>query len=88
VEGDTAPRIADGPLGEFKSPPTRLARLFLQGRDAWKEKCREAKLQNKILKNRIRFLNESKAALKEKNRQLRAEADRLKAALAAEKTED
>lgn len=79
------PRIADGPLGDFKSPPTRLARLFLKGRDTWKEKCRGAKLEIKILKNRIRFLEESKAALKERNQQLKAEADRLKAALAKKK---
>lgn len=79
------PRMADGPLGDFKSRPTRLARLFLQGRDAWKGKCRDAKLDIKILKNRIRFLEESKAVLKQKNRQLAAEAERLRDALAGEK---
>jgi len=80
------PRIEDGPLGEFKSSPTRLARLFLSSRDAWKDKCREAKMQNKILKNRIRFLNDSKTALKEKYQQLLVEADRLRSALDAKKT--
>lgn len=79
------PTTADGPLGEFKSPPSRLARLFLKGRDSWKEKCRGAKLEIKILKNRIHFLEESKAALKERNQRLKAETDRLKSALAAEK---
>ena len=79
------PRIADGPLGEFKSSPTRLARLFLQSRDVWKKKCSGAKSEVKILKNRVRFLEETKAALKDKNRQLKAEADRLRAALAAKK---
>jgi len=80
------PSIVDGPLGEFKCQPTRLARLFLKGRDLWKEKCRNAKSEIKILKNRIRFLEESKAALKEKNRQLRAESERLQAALGEKKS--
>jgi len=57
----------------------------LKGRDSWKEKCRGAKLEIKILKNRIRFLEESKAALKEKNRELKAEMDRMNASVEAKK---
>ena len=79
------PRMADGPVGEFKSRPARLARLFLRSRESWKGKCREAKWQIKLMRNRIRFLEQSKAALKETTRQLRAEAARLRAALAIEK---
>ena len=80
------PRIVDGPLGEFKCQPTRLARLFLKGRDLWKEKCRSAKMEVKILKNRIRFLEESKAVLKEKNLQLKTEVERLRAARGEKKS--
>ncbi len=44
----------------YKSPVRKLARFFEKSRDQWKAKCREAKATIKLLKNRIRFLEESR----------------------------
>jgi chromosome segregation ATPase len=56
--------------GDYSSPPHKLLKLFKEGRDSWKEKTREAKKQLKLKRNRITFLEESKAKLKSRVEEL------------------
>jgi hypothetical protein len=48
----------------YKSPTHKLVKFFERSRDQWKEKAMEAKNKIKLCKNRIKFLETSKAALK------------------------
>jgi hypothetical protein len=57
-------------LMHYKSPKHKLIKFFLSSRDKWKAKAQSAKEENKLLKNRIRFLEESKAKIKAKNAEL------------------
>ena len=52
--------IMDG----YVSPKHKLLKLFKDGRDNWKEKHAKEKKRIKYLKNRVHFLEESKASLK------------------------
>jgi len=54
----------------YKSPKNKLINFFLSSRDKWKVKAQSAKQENKLLKNRIKFLEESKAKIKAKNAEL------------------
>lgn len=49
---------------KYKSPLKKLVQFFQKSRDAWKNKAQEAKLELKLSKNRIRFLEDSKAKIK------------------------
>ncbi len=64
---------------QYKSPVRKLVVIFKLSRDRWKAKSIESKKVIKRLKNRIRFLNESKSKLKKQVRELKAELARLKA---------
>jgi len=64
--------------GEYKSPKSKLVTFFRKSRDQWKEKARESKAVIKRLKNRIVFLEKSKAGLQEKVTGLEQELSRLK----------
>jgi hypothetical protein len=73
---DTSP-----PAGEpYKSPQYKLVRLFDQSRRQWKAKCRAAKATIKVLKNRIGFLEESRARWKRRAQALEQEVARPAAA--------
>ena len=63
----------------YKSPVRKLARFFEKSRDQWKAKCREAKAQIKLHKNRIRFLEESRERWRSRVKELEAEVVALKA---------
>lgn len=63
----------------YKSPLHKLARFFEKSRNGWKEKHSKVKTENKHLQNRIRYLEESKAQLKQKALGLREEVNRLQA---------
>ena len=52
--------------GGYKSPKSKLVRFFRKSRDQWKAKARESKAVIKRLKNRIVFLEKSKARLQDK----------------------
>ena len=67
-------RHADG----YKSPKSKLARFFRKSRDRWKEKARESKAVIRRLKNRIGFLERSKARLQDKFTELEQELCRVK----------
>jgi predicted RNase H-like nuclease (RuvC/YqgF family) len=45
---------------KYSSPLSKLAPLFEKSRDAWKQKCQQAKKACKLLKNRVRALEESR----------------------------
>lgn len=47
-------------MQEFKSPVTRLARLFHQGRDNWREKALEKQSKVRSLEIKIRDLSNSR----------------------------
>ena len=47
-------------MQEFKSPVTRLARLFRKGRDNWKEKALEKQAKTRSLEIKIRDLSNSR----------------------------
>ena len=65
---------ADG----YKSPKSKLVAFFRRSRDQWKEKARESKAVIRRLKNRIVFLERSKARLQDKVTELEQELSRLK----------
>lgn len=47
-------------MQEFKSPVTRLARLFKKGRDNWKEKALEKQTKMRSLEIKVRDLSNSR----------------------------
>jgi hypothetical protein len=47
-------------MQEFKSPVTRLARLFKKGRDNWREKALEKQAKTRNLEIKIRDLSNSR----------------------------
>jgi hypothetical protein len=48
-------------MQEFKSPVTRLARLFHKGRDNWREKALEKQSKVRSLEIKIRDLSNSRS---------------------------
>jgi len=58
-------------MSEFKSPPSRLARLFRAGRDNWKEKALEKQKRLRALEIKVRDLLASREYWK--NRAMAAE---------------
>ena len=54
----------------FKSPAYKLIKFFKKSRDKWKERAKQSIQDIKGYKKRIEFLEESKASLKEKNKEL------------------
>lgn len=62
----------------YKSPQRKLVTFFEKSRNQWKSKCRDAKAEVKRLKNRIRFLERSKADLKRRVQELEDELARMK----------
>ena len=63
----------------YKSPQSKLVRFFDRSRTQWKAKCRTAKATIKVLKNRLRFLEESKARWKSRTKALEEEGAQLTA---------
>jgi hypothetical protein len=59
-------------MREFKSPVSRLARLFQKGRDSWKEKALEKQKKVRALEIKVRDLSDSREHWK--NRALAAES--------------
>jgi len=63
----------------YKSPRRKLVKFFEKSRNQWKAKCLGAKKQVKRLKNRIRFLEQSKAHWKNCAREFETELTAMKA---------
>ena len=57
----------------FKSPLRKLVFSFKTSRDKWKKKAQKSNYDLKVKRNRIKFLEESKAKLKEENSKLKAQ---------------
>jgi hypothetical protein len=72
----------------YLSSPVKLVRFFNGSRDQWKEKCKEAKKENKSLKTRLAAMRKSRDAWKAKARgaseELRAESAAVEAAAVEE----
>jgi len=66
----------------YISPLRKLVRFFDSSRMRWRERCLTAKKRIKQMKNRVHFLETSKAALKNKVKELETECVRLKRAQA------
>ncbi len=50
---------------EYSSPVRKLMRFFRRSRDGWKRKCLSAKQSRKLLKNKVRALEHSRARWKQ-----------------------
>lgn len=55
----------------YKTPLKKLVTFFRRSRDSWKEKTLQSKKELKLCKNRIRFLETSKAKLKQEVMRMR-----------------
>ena len=53
-------------MEEFKSPVSRLARLFRKGRDNWKEKALEKQKKIRSLEIKVRDLSASREQWKKR----------------------
>ena len=68
-------------MSEYKSPPHKLLRYFEKRRDAWREKYHEKTYENKILKNKIARVGESREQWKGKALELEKRVKELEAEL-------
>lgn len=57
----------------YKSPIKKLVKFFEISRNKWKAKCQAVKYKNKLLKNKIRYLERQKADLNKRVRELEKE---------------
>jgi hypothetical protein len=57
----------------YKSPLRKLVNYFKKSRNQWKAKCQEAKYQVKLLKNKIRYVDQRKEDLKRRVKELEKE---------------
>ncbi|MBF0240229.1 MAG: hypothetical protein HQM12_21200 [SAR324 cluster bacterium] len=80
--------MKESPEKEYKSPERKLLRVFREGRDQWKRKCQEGKQVIKFLRNRVAFLESSKAQLKARVKELEQEVRTLRSGLAMEDGSD
>ncbi len=63
---------------EFKSPVRKLVPFFRNSRDKWKEKCKAAKYQVKLLRNRLRQMEKRDTDLKQEVKALKKELQSVK----------
>ncbi|NMF86849.1 hypothetical protein [Nodosilinea sp. P-1105] len=71
-------------MPEFKSSPSRLARLFRSSRDQWKERAAVKQKKLRALEIKVRDLSESRARWKDRAVQLKQEVNELKAQIQTE----
>lgn len=62
---------------DYKSPRRKLVIFFETSRDKWKKKCLDAKYQIKLLKSKIRNLENSKAKYKNRAKEYEAKVKKL-----------
>lgn len=74
-------------MNEYKSPASRLARLFKRSRDSWKERSKAKQKKIRALETKVRDISRSQSHWKEKAKQAKQELAELKKQLAAEKTD-
>ena len=76
--------LQDG-MPEYRSPIRKLARFFERSRDRWKQKCRDAKKQNKLLGNQLRAVEKSREQWRWRANQLETQVQQLQQELADQK---
>ena len=72
-------------LRTFKTPGSKLVRFFERSRDRWKIKAKDAKYQIKLLRKKIKYMEQNKKEYKktivnqaQQIAQMQAEIERLK----------
>lgn len=67
------------PGTKYKSPKWKLIRFFENSRDKWKQKAKEAKYQVKLLRKKIKYLEQNKREYKEHSKNLEIQLEEMKA---------
>ena len=72
-------------LRKFKTPGSKLVRFFERSRDRWKIKVKDAKYKIKLLRKKIKYMEQNKKEYKktivnqaQQIEQMQAEIERLK----------
>lgn len=76
---------ATGSTSSFRSPRHKLIAFFQRSRDQWKEKCRKAKYETRLLDLRARSLQRSRDNWKRKAQEAQKRARELERQLEQQK---
>ena len=63
---------------KYKSPMSKLVRFFEGSRNGWKEKAKDAKYQIKLLRKRVKYLEQHKRKFKELSNNLEHQVQQMK----------
>ncbi len=63
----------------YKTPVSKLVRFFEKNRDKWKIKTKEAKYQIKLLRKKIKYMEQNKKNYKNQNRKLISALEQMRA---------
>ena len=63
---------------KYKSPKWKLIRFFENSRNDWKKKAKEAKYQIKLLRKRVKYLEQHKKEFKERSKNLERQVQQMK----------
>jgi len=63
---------------KYKSPKSKLVRFFEGSRDKWKTKARDSKYQIKLLRKKIKYLEQNKEEYKEHSKKLEMQLRQMK----------
>lgn len=64
---------------KYKTPVSKLIRFFERSRDKWKNKTKEAKYQIKLLRKKIKYLEQNKKIYKTENKKLMSALAQMRA---------
>ncbi len=62
----------------YKTPKRKLVRFFEKSRDKWKDKTKDAKYQIKLLRKKIKYMEQNKESDKEIIKNLQLQNQQLK----------
>ncbi len=65
-------------LKNYKSPKRMLVRFFEKSRNKWKDKCKKAEYQIKLLRNKIRYMEKNKTVFKNRVKGPEAELQQMR----------
>lgn len=63
---------------KYKSPMSKLVSFFEGSRDKWKIKAKDAKYQIKLLRKKIKYLEQNKNEFKNRSKDLEIEVQQMK----------
>jgi len=63
---------------KYKSPMSKLVSFFEDSRNKWKNKAKDAKYQIKLLRKRIKYLEQNKNEFKNRSKDLEIEVQQMK----------